>query len=117
MRDFSLTAIFLLAMLAVACSQSDTRVLKHKLSDTEITTAVKAKLATDEGLRTLNEKLEDGKNKANSEQVKTALVKVEQLEQSWGKEFAQPLIEKRKDVVLVCLLRRCNPGFIDTRIN
>jgi methyl-accepting chemotaxis protein len=51
-----------------------------------------------EGLRTLNEKLEDGKNKANSEQVKTALVKVEQLEQSWGKEFAQPLIEKRKDV-------------------
>jgi hypothetical protein len=23
---------------------------------------------------------------------------VEQLEQAWGKEFAQPLIEKRKDV-------------------
>ncbi len=35
---------------------------------------------------------------ANSEQVKTALAKVQQLEQSWGKEFAQPLIEKRKDV-------------------
>jgi methyl-accepting chemotaxis protein len=51
-----------------------------------------------EGLRTLNEKLEDGKNKANSDQVKTTLVKVQQLEQSWGKEFAQPLIEKRKDV-------------------
>ena len=26
------------------------------------------------------------------------LTKVQQLEQSWGKEFAQPLIEKRKDV-------------------
>jgi methyl-accepting chemotaxis protein len=51
-----------------------------------------------EGLRTLNEKLEEGKNKANSEQAKTSLAKVQQLEQSWGKEFAQPLIEKRKDV-------------------
>ncbi|PYX70907.1 MAG: hypothetical protein DMG78_17255 [Acidobacteria bacterium] len=51
-----------------------------------------------EGLRTLNEKLEQGTNKANSDQVKTSLAKVQQLEQSWGKEFAQPLIEKRKDV-------------------
>ncbi len=51
-----------------------------------------------EGLRTLNQQLEDGKNKANSEQVKTSLGKVQQLEQAWGKEFAQPLIEKRKDV-------------------
>jgi methyl-accepting chemotaxis protein len=51
-----------------------------------------------EGLRTLSEKLEEGKSQANSEQVKSSLVKVQQLEQSWGKEFAQPLIEKRKDV-------------------
>ena len=51
-----------------------------------------------EGLRTLNDKLETGKNLANSEQVKTALLKVQQLELSWGKEFAQPLIDKRKDV-------------------
>src|ERR1700733_4514309 len=51
-----------------------------------------------EGMRTLNEKLEQGKSLANSEQVKTALAKVQQLEQAWGKEFAQPLIEKRKDV-------------------
>src|SRR5437660_3991454 len=51
-----------------------------------------------EGLRTLNEKLEQGKALANSDQVKAALVKVQQLEQSWGKEFSQPLIEKRKDV-------------------
>src|ERR1700719_2821502 len=51
-----------------------------------------------EGLRILNEKLLQGKALANSEQERAALTKVEQLEQSWGKEFAQPLIEKRKDV-------------------
>ena len=51
-----------------------------------------------DGLRMLSEKLEQGKTLANSEQVKTALSKVQQLEQAWGKEFAQPLIEKRKDV-------------------
>src|SRR5205807_4156912 len=51
-----------------------------------------------EGLRTLNEKLTQGKNLANSEQERAALTKVEQLEQAWGKEFAQPLIDKRKDV-------------------
>ncbi|HEY3972098.1 MAG TPA: methyl-accepting chemotaxis protein [Candidatus Sulfotelmatobacter sp.] len=51
-----------------------------------------------DGLRTLNGKLDEGKNLANSDQVKTALSKVQQLEQSWAKEFAQPLIEKRKDV-------------------
>ena len=51
-----------------------------------------------EGLRTLNEKVEQGKGLASSDQVKSSLVKVQQLEQAWGKEFAQPLIEKRKDV-------------------
>jgi methyl-accepting chemotaxis protein len=51
-----------------------------------------------DGLRVLNEKLEQGKNLANSDQVKSSLSKVQQLEQSWAKEFSQPLIEKRKDV-------------------
>ncbi len=51
-----------------------------------------------DGLRMLNDKLEQGKGLANSEQVKSALAKVQQLEQAWGKEFAQPLIDKRKDV-------------------
>src|SRR6201997_49332 len=51
-----------------------------------------------EGLRTLNEKLTNGTNKASSDQVRLSLAKVEQLEQTWGKEFALPLIEKRKDV-------------------
>jgi methyl-accepting chemotaxis protein len=51
-----------------------------------------------EGLRILDEKLDEGKKLTSSDQVKSALSKVQQLEQSWGKEFAQPLIEKRKDV-------------------
>ena len=51
-----------------------------------------------EGLRTLSEKLEQGKTLANSDQVKGSLAKVQQLEQAWSKEFAQPLIDKRKDV-------------------
>src|SRR5580693_10621632 len=50
------------------------------------------------GLRMLADKLQQGKSLADSEQEKSALSKVEQLEQSWGKEFAQPLIDKRKDV-------------------
>jgi len=51
-----------------------------------------------EGLRTLNEKLDLSLKMVASDQVKTALSKVQQLEQGWGKEFAQPLIDKRKDV-------------------
>jgi methyl-accepting chemotaxis protein len=51
-----------------------------------------------DGLRTLTDKLETGQSLANSEQERSALTKVEQLEQAWGKEFAQPLIDKRKDV-------------------
>jgi methyl-accepting chemotaxis protein len=49
-------------------------------------------------MRTLGEKLGEGRSLANSEQERSALSKVEQLEQAWGKEFAQPLIDKRKDV-------------------
>ena len=51
-----------------------------------------------EGLRILNERLEEAKGQANSDQEKASLTKVQQLEQSWAKEFSQPLIDKRKDV-------------------
>jgi methyl-accepting chemotaxis protein len=51
-----------------------------------------------DGLRTLSEKLDLALKLATSDQAKAGLGKVEQLEQAWGKEFAQPLIEKRKDV-------------------
>ncbi len=51
-----------------------------------------------EGLRALNDKLEQAKNLAISDKVQSNLTKTQQLEQAWGKEFAQPLIDKRKDV-------------------
>jgi len=51
-----------------------------------------------DGIRVLNDKLEKAQGLANSEQEKTALEKVQQLEQSWTREFAQPLVDKRKDV-------------------
>jgi methyl-accepting chemotaxis protein len=51
-----------------------------------------------DGARVLNDKLEGAKILASSDQVKSALSRVELLEQSWTKEFAQPLIDKRKDV-------------------
>jgi methyl-accepting chemotaxis protein len=51
-----------------------------------------------EGIRVLNEKLDKTQALAASEQQKTALEKVQQLEQSWAKDFAQPLVDKRKDV-------------------
>jgi methyl-accepting chemotaxis protein len=51
-----------------------------------------------EGIRHLNDKLEKAQGLANSEQAKTALEKVQQLEQNWAREFAQPLVDKRKDV-------------------
>jgi methyl-accepting chemotaxis protein len=51
-----------------------------------------------EGLRNLNDKLEQGKALADSDKVKTDLGKAQQLVLAWGKEFAQPLIDKRKDV-------------------
>ncbi len=51
-----------------------------------------------EGIRFLNEKLLKAEGFSNSEQQKTALEKVRQQEQNWLKEFATPLVEKRKDV-------------------
>src|SRR5437016_2007712 len=51
-----------------------------------------------EGIRHLNDKLEKTQSLASSDQEKTALEKVQQLEQNWAKEFAQPLVDKRKDV-------------------
>jgi methyl-accepting chemotaxis protein len=51
-----------------------------------------------EGIRLLNEKLLGARNLAESEQQRTAFEKVQQTEQNWGREFAAPLVEKRKDV-------------------
>jgi methyl-accepting chemotaxis protein len=51
-----------------------------------------------EGDGFLNEKLLKTEGFSNSEQQKLALEKVRQQEQNWVKEFATPLVEKRKDV-------------------
>ena len=51
-----------------------------------------------DGMRLLQEQLQNGESLANSDQQKAALEKVQSSEQSWGKEFATPLMEKRKDV-------------------
>src|ERR1700758_2009319 len=51
-----------------------------------------------EGIRNLTEKLQAAEGLANSDQQRTALDKVLQTEESWAKEFAAPLVEKRKEV-------------------
>jgi methyl-accepting chemotaxis protein len=51
-----------------------------------------------EGIRMLNDGLRKALALAVTEQQKTALDKVQQLEQSWATDFATPLLEKRKQV-------------------
>src|SRR3989449_5740120 len=51
-----------------------------------------------EGVRFLNDKLQRAEGLANSEQQKAAFQKVQQQEQAWIREFATPLVEKRKEV-------------------
>jgi len=51
-----------------------------------------------DGQRTLQESLQTAQNLSASEQQKSALGKVQDNEQNWAREFASPLIEKRKDV-------------------
>jgi len=51
-----------------------------------------------EGVRTLADKIDKARSLASSEQQKVALSKVQDLEGNWAKDFAQPLVEKRKEV-------------------
>ena len=51
-----------------------------------------------DGIRSLNEDLKKAIALTISDQQKTALEKVSQLEQSWSAEFATPLLDKRKQV-------------------
>ena len=51
-----------------------------------------------EGMRSLSEKLQSTQALANSSQQRSALDKLQQNESNWGREFAAPLVEKRKDV-------------------
>ena len=110
--------LFLVNWSAVQREHAAKKAAQESLDLTDATTAVRSQMMQNrlflsnyllsgdtrevdrmnEGLRTLNEKLDQSKLLASSDQAKTSLGKVQQLEQSWGKEFAQPLIEKRKDV-------------------
>jgi len=51
-----------------------------------------------EGVRHLAEALQRAQGLANNEQQHARLEKVQQFEQSWGTEFANPLAEKRRQV-------------------
>src|ERR1039458_7312628 len=51
-----------------------------------------------DGMRSLLEKLQAGQNLTTSEQQRTALEKVQTSEQNWAREFAGPLMDKRKEV-------------------
>ena len=51
-----------------------------------------------EGARILQDGLQSAQSLSNSEQQKSALEKVQNNEQNWVRDFATPLIEKRKDV-------------------
>ena len=51
-----------------------------------------------DGMRALQEKLQAGQNLSTSEQQRTALEKVQNSEQNWAREFAGPLMDKRKEV-------------------
>jgi methyl-accepting chemotaxis protein len=51
-----------------------------------------------DGVRRLAEALQRAQGLANNDQQRTSLEKVQQFEQSWGVEFANPLAEKRRQV-------------------
>jgi HAMP domain-containing protein len=51
-----------------------------------------------DGLRILSERLQSTRGLSNSEQQRVALDHVQQTEQNWAREFALPLVEKRKEV-------------------
>jgi methyl-accepting chemotaxis protein len=51
-----------------------------------------------DGIRQLSQAFDKALPLATSEQQKNALEKVQELERAWAKEFAQPLVDKRKDV-------------------
>ncbi|HEY1263854.1 MAG TPA: methyl-accepting chemotaxis protein [Terriglobales bacterium] len=51
-----------------------------------------------EGMRSLIARLQSAQGLAVSDQQRDALARVLQSEQSWGREFADPLVAKRRDV-------------------
>jgi methyl-accepting chemotaxis protein len=51
-----------------------------------------------EGIRSLTDKLKQVESQANSDQQRNSIQQVLQTEQGWARDFATPLVEKRKQV-------------------
>ncbi len=51
-----------------------------------------------DGIRTFGERMEVATSLSTSVEQRNALEKVQQTEQSWAREFAEPLMQKRKEV-------------------
>jgi len=51
-----------------------------------------------DGMHQLQDSLQNGQTQASSEQQKEALGKVQASEQNWSREFAAPLMDKRREV-------------------
>ena len=51
-----------------------------------------------EGIHTFGERMQTASYLATSSEQRTALEKVQQTEQNWARDFAEPLIQKRKEV-------------------
>src|SRR5256884_2262412 len=51
-----------------------------------------------DGARVLEDKLRMAESLAESDQQRSAIQKVQQTEQNWARDFATPLVEKRKEV-------------------
>src|SRR3984893_7126843 len=51
-----------------------------------------------DGIRSFADRMQSASGLATSEQQRAALAKVQQTEQNWAREFAEPLIQKRKEV-------------------
>jgi methyl-accepting chemotaxis protein len=110
--------LFLVNLIAVQREHSAKAAASHALELAEATDRVKFQMMQNrlyltnyllsgdtreidrmnEGVHILNERLQTTQTLANSEQQRAALEKVLQTEQSWAKEFAVPLVEKRKEV-------------------
>ena len=51
-----------------------------------------------DGIRSFGDRMQVATALSTSEQQRTALAKVQQTEQNWARDFAEPLMQKRKDV-------------------
>src|ERR1700730_1320562 len=51
-----------------------------------------------EGVRTFGERMQSASGLPTSDKQRVALAKVQQTEQNWAREFAEPLMQKRKEV-------------------